>query len=137
VAGTSTDLLLIATALHAGFQLTVTLHVYPALLRVPADRWRETHARHSRGILPLVVLVYAAVLAACTAATLTAPGAGVWVADAGTAVAVLVTALLAPPLHRRLASGPDASVLRRLRSVDKLRCAGALVAVLGAVAASR
>ncbi len=128
-------LLLGATALHAGFQLTVTLVVYPALVRVPGDRWPDAHARHSRGIVPLVVLSYGSVLVAGAAALLNGPGPGVWLAVAGSLVAVLVTATLAAPTHRRLTSGSDPVLLRRLLYVDRLRCAGAVLAVVGALAA--
>ena len=40
--------LLVSTALHAGFQLTVTFVVYPGLADVQPDRWPVAHARHSR-----------------------------------------------------------------------------------------
>ena len=52
------DLLLASTGLHAGFQATVTLLVYPALAEVPPERWHDAHQRHSRRIVPLVGLVY-------------------------------------------------------------------------------
>jgi hypothetical protein len=133
---TSWDALLLgATALHAGFQLTVTVLVYPALAGVPVERWAAAHGRHSRAITPLVGLVYAAVLVACVGATATDPAVGTWVADAGTGLALLVTATLAAPTHGRLADGPDPALLRRLRRVDRVRCAGAVLAVLGSLAA--
>lgn len=128
-------LLLGATCLHAGFQLTVTLVVYPALVRVPGERWDDAHARHSRGIVPLVVLSYGTVLVACAGALLSRPGPGVWLAAAGSLAAMLVTATLAAPTHGRLAAGPEPGLLRRLLYVDRLRCAGAVLAVVGALAA--
>ena len=127
-------LLLAAAALHAGFQITVTVLVYPALVHVPADRWAEAHSRHSRTIAPVVAMVYAAMLVACVAATVTSPGPGTLVADVGTSVALLVTATLAAPTHSRLAAGPDPALLHRLIVADRLRCAGALVAAAGALA---
>lgn len=133
---TTTALLLAATALHAGFQLTVTLVVYPALVRVPPERWAEAHARHSRGIAPLVTLVYGAALVACVAATLSRPTAGVWVADLGTLAAFVLTATLAAPTHARLGSGPEPVLLRRLLVADRGRCAAAVLAVAGALAAA-
>jgi hypothetical protein len=138
VAATTTALLLAATALHAGFQLTVTLVVYPALVRVPPERWAEAHARHSRGIAPLVALVYGAALVACVAATLNRPTAGVWVwvADLGTLTAFALTATLAAPTHARLGSGPEPVLLRRLLVADRGRCAAAVLAVAGALAAA-
>ena len=128
--------LLAATGLHAGFQATVTLVVYPGLVRVPADAWQDAHARHSRGIAPLVALVYGAVLVTCAGAALTAPDAFVWLAVAGTLVAVAVTATLAAPTHQRLTSGPEPALLRRLLVVDRVRCAAAVLAFIGALLAA-
>ncbi len=130
-----TGLLLAASALHAGFQLTVTVLVYPALVRVPADRWTDAHTRHSRAIVPLVALAYGAALAACAGATVHAFGPGVLTADVGTLVAVVVTATLAAPTHARLTAGPDPALLRRLLRVDRVRCAAAVVALAGALVA--
>jgi hypothetical protein len=129
-------LLLAACTLHAGFQLTVTLVTYPALAAVPADRWPEAHARHSRGITPLVAVVYVAALVACVGATLAAPSRGTWVADAGTLLAFAVTATRAAPTHGRLATGPDPALLRRLLRADRWRSVGAVLAAAGAMAAA-
>ncbi len=129
-------LLLGAAALHAGFQLTVTLVAYPALVAVPAGQWPEAHARHSRGIAPLVALVYGAALVACLGATLSAPSPGTWVADAGTLLAFVVTATSAAPTHGRLNAGPEPVLLRRLLVVDRVRSVGAVVALAGALAAA-
>ena len=126
--------LLAAVALHAGFQLTVTTIVYPALASTPDDDWAEAHARHSRRIAPLVVLVYGAALVACALATAADPSPGTWMALAGTAVAILVTATVAAPLHGRL-DRRDAALLARLLVADRVRCAAACVAVAGALAA--
>ena len=57
--------LLASTALHAGFQLKVTLVVYPALADVQPNLWAAAHARHSRRITPLVALVYGGALTCC------------------------------------------------------------------------
>ncbi len=54
--------LLVATAVHAGFQLTVSRLVYPALAAVAPAAWEPTHAAHSRRITPLVGLVYGLVM---------------------------------------------------------------------------
>jgi hypothetical protein len=135
-AGTWDVLLLGAAALHAGFQLTVTLVAYPALVVVPAGQWREAHARHSRGIAPLVALVYGAALVACLGATVSAPSAGTWVADAGTQLALVVTASAAAPTHGRQAAGREPALLRRLLVVDRLRTLGAVVALAGALVAA-
>ncbi len=128
--------LLAATALHAGFQLTVTGLVYPALVRVDAGSWQVEHARHSRRIVPLVVVVYAAALVACTGVLLRGASYADWLAVAGTAVALLTTALVAAPLHGRLTPGPDPVLLRHLLAADRVRAVGSVVALLGAGLAS-
>ena len=127
--------LLAAVALHAGFQLTVTAIVYPALAGTPDDDWGETHARHSRRIAPLVTLVYGAAVVACALAATADPSLGTWVALAGTAVAILVTATVAAPLHGRL-DARDPALLARLLAADRVRCASAFLALAGAVGAA-
>jgi len=54
----------VAAAIHAGFQVTVTGVVYPALADVPDDDWSRAHARHSTRIGRVVAVVYPLVLAA-------------------------------------------------------------------------
>lgn len=131
--------LLAATCLHAGFQLTVTVLVYPALARVPVESWAAEHDRHSRRITPLVGVVYAAVLVSGVGAVLTAPsyavGPAVGLALAGHAVTLGVTAAVAAPLHGRLGRGRDTSLVRRLLAADRARAAGVVVALTGAIAA--
>ncbi len=129
-------LLVAATALHAGFQLTVTLLAYPALAEVAADRFARAHAVHSRRIVPLVGLVYGVLALACLGALVSAPGSlAVWVAGGVSATAVLLTALRAAPLHGRLArEGPEPSLLTALVRADRVRTAAALVALGAAVA---
>lgn len=121
----------LASAAHAGFQVTVTVLVYPALAAVDAERWAAAHAAHSRRITPLVGVVYGALVVTGAALVLAGPGAAGWVALAGAAGAVAVTATLAAPLHGRLGVRDDVRV-RRLLRVDRLRCG---LAVAGAVAA--
>lgn len=125
----------LASLLHLGFQATVTVLVYPALARVGRlhrDEWRVAHDRHSRGIAPLVAVVYGALLAS-----------GIWVltghvsaweavAGAGAVGAALTTALGAAPTHGRLDT-PDPVLLHRLLVLDRVRLAWA---ALGAVAAA-
>jgi hypothetical protein len=124
----------LATALHAGFQLTVTVLVYPALASRDAAAWRTHHDRHSRGITPLVGLVYAALVGSGVALVLAGPDLAGWVALAATAVALGVTATLAAPTHGRLTTRDDALVARLL-VVDRWRCAAAVVGAVAAVAA--
>ena len=126
--------LLAAVALHAGFQLTVTVIVYPALASTPGDDWSEAHARHSRRIAPLVALVYGAAVVGCALAAAADPSPGTWVALAGTAVAILVTATMAAPLHGRL-DRRDAALLARLLAADRVRCVSACLALVGALGA--
>jgi hypothetical protein len=129
--------MLAATCLHAGFQLTVTALVYPALSRVgPAD-WEQAHRRHSRSVTPLVGLVYAAVVAAAAWSVAARPlDPGTVVALVGSLAALAVTGLVAAPLHSRLGrEGPVPHLLDRLRRADLLRSIAAVVAVAGATTA--
>ncbi len=126
--------LALATALHAGFQLTVTGLVYPVLARVPAASWTEAHARHSRLIVPLVVVTYAGLVAAGAWALLDSPTRLVVAAVLAAAAAIVVTAVAAAPTHGRLDT-PDPALLRRLLRVDRLRALCALAALALAVAA--
>ena len=124
----------LAAALHAGFQLTVTVLVYPALASRGAAEWGAAHARHSKAITPLVAVVYLALVASGAALVAAGPDAAGWVALATTAGALAITAVLAAPLHGRLGSRDDARVARLL-VVDKWRCAAAVVGALAAVVA--
>jgi hypothetical protein len=121
-----------ATALHLGFQLTVTLVVYPALAR--AESWERAHAAHTRAITPLVVAVYAA-LVGSSAWVLVERETGGWVTVgiAGAGVSLLVTALVAGPAHGRLSSGREPGLLRRLLVADLVRTAAASVAAVAAL----
>jgi len=128
--------LLVTTAVHVGFQATVTLLVYPALARVAPADWADAHAVHSRRITPLVAVVYGGVLVSCVGALLSRPqDLGVLVAAVGTAGALLITATVAAPTHGRLGAGRTAHLVTRLLVADRLRLTLALVAALGAVAA--
>ena len=128
---------LAATALHAGFQLTVTLVVYPALAAVPSSGWQVAHDAHSRRITPLVGVAYVAALVACTGAAVGTRSPGSLVALGATLAAVAVTAAAAAPTHGRLGrQGRDDALVARLLRADRWRCAAALVALAGAAAAS-
>ncbi len=143
--------LAVAAALHAGFQLTVTLLVYPGLADAAAearsrpdrgwDDWFTFHDRHSRRIVPVVALTYVALAAASgwTLMRLVGDGSGVgawtWLALAAAAVAVGVTAFAAVPLHDRLGGGPDAALVRRLLVVDRVRTSAAVLCLVAAVTA--
>jgi Domain of unknown function (DUF1772) len=123
-----------AAAVHAGFQATVTLVVYPTLSHVRAAHWRQAHDRHSHQILPLVAVIYAALAATgawwlATDWSILAAGAVVLAA-----LAAAVTLVVAAPLHRRLVRRDDA-VLGRLLGADKARTVLALASVAVAIAA--
>jgi hypothetical protein len=125
---------LAASAVHAGFQVTVSTLVYPALFRAPD--WDRAHDAHRRAVTPLVAVVYAALVASAAWAVVEgASGASTVVALAGTALSLGLTALVAAPLHGRLSRGRDPASVRRLRTADLLRTVGALVAATGALVA--
>jgi hypothetical protein len=133
----TSTLLLVATALHLGFQATVTVLVYPALARTAPADWSRVHGAHTRRITPLVAVVYGLLAVGAGLAVITDPDdAGVWVAGTGAAGAALVTAVRAGPLHGRLAHGYDAELVRSLVRADRLRLVAAAVAVAGAVSAA-
>lgn len=132
-AETWTLVLIAATALHAGFQLTVTLVVYPALASVPTPSWPAAHDAHSRRIAPVVVVVYGAALPIVVGAVAVERSLGAAVACAATVAAVLVTATSAAPIHARLANGRDDDLVRRLLRADRWRCLAALIAFGGAL----
>jgi formate-dependent nitrite reductase membrane component NrfD len=129
--------LLGATALHAGFQATVTLLVYPALVDVRDDRWTSAHALHSRRITPLVGIVYVVLAVACAGALLADLGsAGAWVAGVGAAGAALATATVAAPTHGRLSTGRTQPLVRRLLVADRVRLGCAVLALAGGLLAA-
>lgn len=129
-----TDLWLVAaTALHAGFQLVVTLLVYPALASVPDSSWADAHTAHSRRITPVVAVVYAGLIGAGSLAVLGDPSPAQTWSVALSGVAVLVTAAVAAPAHSRLGVSRDPQVWRRLTAGDRFRCAAALAAAAAAL----
>jgi hypothetical protein len=134
VATTPELALLTVTAVHAGFQVTVTALVYPALFR--AQDWEDAHDAHRRAITPLVAVLYAALVTAAVWALLDEVSAGTAVATAGVALALGVTASVAAPLHGRLAGHRDPALVRRLKVADLVRTSGAIVGMVGAVLAA-
>lgn len=128
--------LALATAAHAGFQVTVTVLVYPRLAATPAAEWERVHRAHSRGIAPLVVLLYGAlVMTGSWAAYDGRGGIALWIALAAAGGAMLLTAVRAAPLHGRLGSGPDPALLAALLRTDRWRAVLAVVAVASATTA--
>lgn len=129
--------LLVATAVHAGFQLAVTMLVYPAFAAVPDQQWSEQHERHSRRITPVVVVVYGPLLLAGGWVLLTGPTLLAGLAVGAAAVASGLTAAVAVPAHARLGRhGRDRTTLRRLLVADRLRLLAAAVALGCAVGAA-
>ena len=116
---------LLTTGAYAGFQWTVQVLVYRQFPGVPSAAFADYEAGHSRRIVPLVGVLFAA-CAVTTAALLAVrpdgvPLAGI-VASAALFAAVLgATALLAVPEHRRLGAGFDAAAYRRLLRADLVR----------------
>lgn len=134
--------LLGAAALHLGFQATVTLLVYPALLEHgrDGDGWGAAHDAHSRRITPLVVVVYGTLLPPLVVAGWRlAGGEGGWgtaLCIAGAVVALGATATVAAPAHGRLARGWASDVGMRLARADAVRLAGAVLCLAGAAVPS-
>lgn len=126
--------LVAATAAHAGFQLTVSTVVYPALGRVPPSAWAAAHTQHARRITPVVALVYGAVLVASAGRLATRPVGPALVSFAASAGALATTAFEAGPLHGRLSAGRDPELFGRLVRADRRRTAFALTALASALA---
>ncbi|WP_250038485.1 hypothetical protein [Paractinoplanes maris] len=125
--------LLTATAVHLGFQATVTVLVYPALARVPAAQWMSAHRAHSRAITPVVAVVYGSLLITGGWALWSGASAWTWITVFSTAAAMLVTALVAAPLHGRLGRGHNPGLVRQLLRADRLRTVAAAVALIAAL----
>ena len=126
---------LVATAaLHLGFQLTVTLVVYPALADVSADDWAGAHAAHSRRISVVVALAYLPLLGVGLWSLVDGPvDTGLVVAAVGAATSFLTTALVAAPTHGRLGQGRTDALVHRLLVADRVRLVGAVVCLAGAL----
>lgn len=126
----------VATAAHLGFQATVSVLVYPALLLVEPEGWVRAHRRHSRTIAPLVAVLYAGLVVTSALVLLHDHAVAAWVGAGGAWGAMLVTAAAAAPTHAQL-SAPDPALLRHLLRVDRIRAVLAFVAAAGAVMVTR
>jgi hypothetical protein len=124
---------LTAAAAHAGFQVTVSTVVYPTLSHVRAAHWRQAHDRHSRAILPVVAVLYAALVATGAWWIVVDRSALAVVAVALAALTMAVTAAVAAPLHRRLVRREE-TLVARLLSADRVRTALAVAAAAVALA---
>jgi hypothetical protein len=127
--------LLLVAAAHLGFQLTVSLVVYPALRDVDDEAWPVAHERHARRIAPLVGAIYVPlVLVLAWTAAREPQAVGTWLALVGGALSVVTTAAIAAPLHGRLGGATERpELLRDLSRADRIRTVGAVVCVVGAV----
>lgn len=131
---TAEILVLAAAGLHAGFQVVVSVLVYPALLR--AEPFAPAHARHSRGIAPIVLVVYGALVASGVLRLVVGDlDPASYVALGGAALAGLTTALVAAPTHGRLGDGRTDALARRLTAADWVRTVGAVTGFVGALVA--
>ncbi|RBY82983.1 DUF1772 domain-containing protein [Geodermatophilus sp. TF02-6] len=124
------------TAAYAGFQWTVRALVYPQFTLVPPDAFPRYERRHQQLVVRVVGPLFAGqgvtTLWLLTARPAGTPLAPVLVGAACLAVVLVVTGLLAVPLHRRLGAGWDDAALRRLLRVDTVR---AVAATAGTAAA--
>ncbi len=133
--------LVVASALHLGFQLTVTMVVYPALARVDDAGWTLAHTRHGRAIMPLVVLTYGALVLSGVWALLTCAAGGRGVAVWWSCRSSEASSRGSPrpswplPLHGRLSRGREQALVDRLLRADRLRALGAVVSFAAAALA--
>ncbi|WP_345455345.1 hypothetical protein [Nocardioides marinquilinus] len=133
------EALAVAAGVHAGFQVTVTVIVYPALVarasQLTSEDWAERHDAHSRRITPVVMAVYASLVATSVWALLDDPGALTWVTVAALGSVAVITAVAAATHGRLGRDGAQPPLLHRLIAVDRARCAVAVVAAALAVVA--
>ncbi len=128
--------LVAATWLHLGFQLVVTLLVYPGFDDVRRDDWPAVHVSHTRRIGPIVALVYGALLVAGGVVLAVGPSPGQVVAVAAIGVAMATTAVVAGPAHGRLSPDRPPGLLARLVAADRVRLVAAAVAAVAALVGS-
>ncbi|MEH3033480.1 MAG: hypothetical protein PGN07_05445 [Aeromicrobium erythreum] len=128
--------LAVAGAVHLGFQATVSVAVYPALVSTRADDFAVVHAAHSRRITYLVVPVYGLLVLGGGWAVVADTRPLVLAGVAAHGLALLTTALVAAPTHGRLGTdGPTPDLLRRLVRSDMARTTCAAVGLALSLAA--
>lgn len=127
----------LATAVYTGFQWTIRVLVYPQFARVGRSDFPAFERSHQRLVSFAVGPLFSA-LGISALALLARPPVGVarWealLAIVPVGVILGVTALLAVPLHSRLAGGYDEPAHRRLMTVDSVRLVAAVTATAAAV----
>lgn len=126
-----------AACAYAGFQVTITVLVYPQLAavgRAVPGVFAGHEARHSTRTAVVVGPLFAALVVATGWLVVADPSAPlVWTAAACTAVVLAITALAAVPQHNRLRRGFDPVVMAQLQRVDAVRMVAALAQVAIAV----
>ncbi len=128
----SGTVLIVAAAVHLGFQLCVTTLVYPALGQGPPETFSRRHESHSRRIARVVVLVYGGLLIAC-AWSLSDGVDGASLVAGSTFVGLLaVTGLGAAPRHGRLGRGWSSGTWTALLRLDRARLALGIVLLVAA-----
>lgn len=126
-----------AACAYAGFQVTITVLVYPQLAAIGRSApgvFTDHEARHSTRTAVIVGPLFAALVGATGWLVVSDPSSPLaWAAAACTAVVLAVTALAAVPRHDRLRRGFDPAVMARLQRVDAVRAVAALAQVAIAV----
>lgn len=114
---------LLLTAAYAGFQWTVQVLVYRQFELVPPAAFAAYEAAHQRRVSYVVGPLFAGQAVTAAALAIAGDGGLRFVTAALLAAILVVTGLLAVPLHRRLSAGFDAGCHRSLLRVDLVRAA--------------
>ncbi|MET3804447.1 hypothetical protein ABIB25_001442 [Nakamurella sp. UYEF19] len=128
---------LLFAAGYAGFQWTVQVLVYRQFALVPPDAFPAYERAHQRRVSLVVGPLFAGLVLSTGGLLLFKPtGIPWWEPIAGgvlVALILVVTALLAVPLHGRLSAGFDEAAFRSLLRVDLVRAVAASLNVVVAV----
>jgi hypothetical protein len=120
---------LVLVSAYAGFQWTVRVVVYPQFALVPAEAFAAFELAHQQRITRLVGPLFGGQLLTTAGVLAFRPDGASLAAALGAAVLLalilVLTGLLAVPLHRTLSAGWDQAAFRRLLRVDALRVAAA------------
>ncbi len=131
-----------AAAAHLAFQAVVHVVVYPGLADQAATdpaHAGELHARYTERMARVVPVVYGVLVVTAATALAVTPGLVTAIGAGLVALVLVVTGVLAVPLHRRLSEtgdqGATAAGLRRLARVDRLRVVLGVALVIQSVVA--